>query len=128
MEDRRGRVGLCDHSLRRGLRPVVYTPVGGVDGDCLGLHLHPVRGSRPVAAAWLVSTSDSCHQCGDRPLHADAAPGSSQEAACGTDAFVAIRDGARGCWRQSYYPADTPTPSPRSPGIIELAGIFGLGL
>src|ERR1700716_678175 len=121
MEDRGSRVGLRDHSVRRGLRPVVDTPVGGVDGDRLGLHLHPIRGSRPVATARLVSTSDSCHQGGDRPLYADAATGSSQEAACSADAFVAvdvaIGDGARGCWRQSYYPVDTPTPLP--PGLLE---------
>ena len=48
-----------DHPLHRGLRLVVHPPVGGVDGDRLGLHLHPVRGSRSVAAARLVSTSDS---------------------------------------------------------------------
>src|ERR1700680_3836615 len=125
MEDRRGRVGLRDHSLRRGLRPVVYTPVGGVDGDRLGLHLHPVRDSRPVAAARMVSTADSWHQCGDPPLYADAASGRSQEAACGADAFVAIRDVRQRVLATKLYPADTPTPSPWSPGIIELAEIFG---
>src|SRR6202790_3475142 len=118
MEDRGGRVGLCDHSLRRGLRPVVYTPVGGVDGDRLGLHLHPIRGSRPVAAARLVSTSDSCHQCGDRPLHADAASGSSQEASCGTDAFVAIDvaiwTAPEGVGDKVIIPLILPPPSPPS--------------
>src|SRR4029077_15201146 len=106
------RDGLCDHSLRRGLRPVVYTPVGGVDGDRLWLHLHPIRGSRSVAAARMVSTSNCCHQCGDRSLHADAASGSCEEAACGTDAFVAIRDSVREYWRQSDYPDHNPTPLP----------------
>src|SRR5260370_29305599 len=96
VEDRRGGVCLRDPSLRRSLRIVVHPPLGGVDGHRLRLHLHPVRGSRSIAAARLDSLADRRRQRGDRALHGDAATGSSQEAACGTGTSVAIPVPPRG--------------------------------
>ena len=59
VEDRHRGGYLRDTPVRRGLRLVAYPSLGGVDGDRLGRHLHPLRSGRSFSATqpgfdWLI--------------------------------------------------------------------------